>query len=92
MSVISQDEYGSYFYVHIYYEAFIMWIPDYDIDINENMKIRLNRFLDRQSVRGKTNTIILIHMLCKLLVYYDKIYFYTPNQNQEKKIQQMNVG
>ena len=31
----------------------------------------------------------LTHMLRKLLVYYDKIYFYTPNQNQEKKIQEM---
>lgn len=55
---------------------------DYDIDINENKKRRLNRLFDRRSVCGKTNTII--DVLRKLLVYYHNIYFYTPNLNQEK--------
>ena len=31
---------------------------------------------------GKTNTVM--HILRKPLVYYDKIYFYTPNQHQDK--------
>ena len=35
-----------------------------------------------QSGYGKTNTVM--HMLRKPLVYYDKIYMYTPNQHQEK--------
>lgn len=35
-----------------------------------------------QSKCGKTNT--LIHMLRTPLVYYDKIYLYTPNQHQDK--------
>ena len=31
---------------------------------------------------GKTNT--LMHILRKPLVYYDKIYIYSPNHHQEK--------
>lgn len=35
-----------------------------------------------QSGSGKTNTVI--HMLRKPLVYYDKVYLYTPNHEQDK--------
>ena len=31
---------------------------------------------------GKTNT--LMHILRELLIYYDKIYYYTPNRYQDK--------
>ena len=31
---------------------------------------------------GKTNT--LMHIIRKPLVYFDKIYYYGPNHNQEK--------
>ena len=31
---------------------------------------------------GKTNT--LMHMIRKPLIYYDKIYFYSPNCHQDK--------
>ena len=39
-------------------------------------------FITNQSKCGKTNT--LMHMLRTPLVYYDKIYLYTPNQHQDK--------
>ena len=35
-----------------------------------------------QSNCGKTNT--LMHLLRRPLVYYDKLYMYTPNQHQDK--------
>ena len=67
-----------------------MKIPNYDTNKNGKQKKRLNNFLDEdyrmfitgQSKCGKTNT--LMHMLRTPLVYYDKIYLYTPNQHQDK--------
>ena len=66
-----------------------MKIPNYDSG-KTKPKRRLNNFLDEdyrmlvcgKSGCGKTNT--LVHMLRKPLVYYDKIYIYTPNSHQEK--------
>lgn len=51
----------------------------------------MNNFLDEeyltlvcgQSGCGKTNTIM--HMLCNPLVYFDKIYLYTPNEKWASK-------
>ena len=67
-----------------------MKIPNYDTNKNGKQKKRLNNFLvddyrmfiTGQSKCGKTNT--LMHMLRTPLVYYDKIYLYTPNQYQDK--------
>ena len=67
-----------------------MKIPNYDTNKNGKQKKRLNNFLDEdyrmfitgQSKCGKTDT--LMHMLRTPLVYYDKIYLYTPNQHQDK--------
>ena len=67
-----------------------MKIPNYDTHKNGKQNRKLNNFLDEdyrvlitgQSKCGKTNT--LMHMLGTPLVYYDKIYLYTPNQNQDK--------
>ena len=63
-----------------------MNIPNYDIDKKQTRNRRLNNFLDEeylmlvcgQSGCGKTNTIT--HMLRNPLVYFDKIYLYTPNE------------
>ena len=65
-------------------------IPNYDTHVNEKPKKRLNDFLDEEyrmlvagaSGSGKTNTVM--HMLRAPLVYYDKIYLYTPNPHQDK--------
>ena len=65
-------------------------IPNYDTHVNEKPKRRLNDFLDEEyrmlvagaSGSGKTNTVM--HMLRAPLVYYDKIYLYTPNPHQDK--------
>ena len=65
-------------------------IPNYDTHVNERPKRRLNDFLDEEyrmlvagaSGSGKTNTVM--HMLRAPLVYYDKIYLYTPNPHQDK--------
>lgn len=67
-----------------------MKIPNYDTNKNGKQKKRLNNFLDEdyrmfmtgQGKCGKTNT--LMHMLRTPLVYYEKIYLYTPNQHQDK--------
>ena len=65
-------------------------IPNYDTHVNEKPKRKLNDFLDEEyrmlvvgaSGSGKTNTVM--HMLRAPLVYYDKIYLYTPNPHQDK--------
>ena len=65
-------------------------LPNYDTHTNEKSKRRLNDFLDEEyrmlvagaSGSGKTNTVM--HMLRAPLVYYDKIYLYTPNPHQDK--------
>lgn len=77
------------FNVCMYYEAFIIWIPDYDIDINENKKRRLNRFLDEeyrmlvcsQSVYGKTNTIT--HMLRNYWCIMTRFILHTKSKPRE---------
>ena len=66
-----------------------MKIPNYDRKTKENSK-KLNNIFDEdfrlliagESGCGKTNT--LMHILRKPLVYYDKIYIYSPNLHQEK--------
>ena len=65
-----------------------MKIPNYDKKQNTTSKI--NNIFDEdfrlliagESGCGKTNT--LMHILRKPLVYYDKIYIYSPNPHQEK--------
>ena len=41
-----------------------------------------------QSGSAKTNAIL--HILIEPLIYYDKIYFYTPNSQQDKMIKLKN--
>ena len=68
-----------------------MKIPNYDTNTNPTTKRRLNNFgLDEdfrmliagQSGCGKTNT--LMHLLRTPLVFYDKIYIFSPNLHQDK--------
>ena len=67
-----------------------MKIPNYDSNKKESKKRRLNDFINEeyqmlicgQSGCGKTDAVM--YMLRKPLVYYDQIYFYTPNKHQEK--------
>ena len=66
-----------------------MKIPNYDKQQKPN-KRKMVDFLDEdyrmltcgQSNCGKTNT--LMHMIRIPMVYFDEIYFYTPNAHQEK--------
>ena len=65
-----------------------MKIPNYDTNTKENSK-KLNIFdedfrllIAGESGCGKTNT--LMHILRQPLVYYDKIFIYSPNLHQEK--------
>ena len=66
-----------------------MKIPNYDRKTKENSK-KLNNIFDEdfrlliagESGCGKTNT--LMHILRKPLVYYDKIYIFSPNLHQDK--------
>ena len=66
-----------------------MKIPNYDKQKKPN-KRKMVDFLDEdyrmlicgQSNCGKTNT--LMHMIRMPMVYFDKIYFYTPNAHQEE--------
>ena len=66
-----------------------MKIPNYDTNTNENSK-KINNIFDEdfrllitgESGCGKTNT--LMHILRQPLVYYDKIFIYSPNLHQEK--------
>ena len=65
-----------------------MKIPNYDTKSpsskgNKNFLDEDFRMLVSAQTRcGKTN--VVMHILRKPLVYYDKIYFYTPNQHQDK--------
>ena len=67
-----------------------MKIPNYDSKQKKIKNIKLCDFLDEdfrmliagQTRCGKTNT--LMHMIRKPLVYFDKIYYYGPNHNQEE--------
>ena len=66
-----------------------MKIPNYDKNRNESSK-KLNNIFDEDfrlliagdSGCGKTNT--LMHILRKPLVYFDKIFIFSPNLHQEK--------
>ena len=67
-----------------------MKIPNYDTrSVNQSSKRKYNDFLDEdfrmlisgQTCCGKTNT--LMHILRKPLVYYDKIYIFSPNLHQD---------
>ena len=65
-----------------------MKIPNYDRKTKGSKKI--NNIFDEdfrlliagESGCGKTNT--LMHILRQPLVYYDKIYMYSPNLHQDK--------
>ena len=68
-----------------------MKIPNYDRKNNESNFIQRYSFMPNECFRmlicgnsgsGKTNT--LIHMLLKPLIYYDKIYLYAKNLEQDK--------
>ena len=68
-----------------------MKIPNYDTrSVNQSSKRKYNDFLDEdfrmlisgQTRCGKTNT--LMHILRKPLVYFDKIYIFSPNLHQDK--------
>ena len=67
-----------------------MRIPNYDLDKKADADKSYNNFIGEdfrmlmsgKSGCGKTNT--LMHMLRGPLIYYDKIYMYTPNAHQEK--------
>ena len=67
-----------------------MKIPNYGTNKNGKQNTKLNDFLDEdyrmlitgQSKCGKTNT--LMHMLRTPLVYYDKLYYFGPNSQQNK--------
>ena len=70
-----------------------MLIPNYDnlIDKKKNNFKQLYNYMPSKSFRmlicgpsgsGKTNA--LVHMLLKPLIYYDKIYLYAKNIDQEK--------
>ena len=68
-----------------------MKIPNHDKKHKES-KRKLNGYLDEdfrmlitgQARYGKTNT--LTQILREPLLYYDKIFIYTPNQHQEKMV------
>lgn len=74
----------------IYVTYLYIKIPNYDTNKNGKRDRKLNNFLDEnyrmlitgQSKCGKINT--LMHILRTPLVYYAKIYLYTPNQYQDK--------
>ena len=68
-----------------------MKIPNYDTNTKHTSRRSLNDFgLDEdfrmliagQSGCGKTNT--LMHILRTPLVFYDKIYIFSPNLHQDK--------
>lgn len=71
-----------------------MKVPNYDKARHDKKsdKRKYNEFIGEdfrllmsgKSGCGKTNT--LMHMLRKPLIYFDKIYIYTPNAHQEKII------
>ena len=71
-----------------------MLIPNYDNLINKkknNFK-QLYNYMPRKSFRmlilcgpsGSSKTNALVHMLLKPLIYYDKVYLYAKNIDQEK--------
>ena len=68
-----------------------MEIPNYDVDTKNKKFRQLHSFMPNDTFRmlicgnsgsGKTN--LLFHMLIKPLLYYDDIYLYAKNLEQEK--------
>ena len=70
-----------------------MLIPNYDNLINKkkNKFVQLYNYMPSKSLKmlicgpsesGKTNA--LVYMLLKPLIYYDKVYLYAKNIDQEK--------
>ena len=68
-----------------------MEIPNYDFGNEQNDYKQLYNYMPNQTFRmllaspssgGKTN--LLVHMLTKPLLYYDRIYLYAKNLEQEK--------
>ena len=68
-----------------------MEIPNYDVDIKNKKFKQLYSFMPNDTFRmlicgnsgsGKTN--LLYHMLIEPLLYYDKVYLYAKNLEQEK--------
>ena len=69
-----------------------MLIPNYDNLLNKKNNFKqLHNYMQSKNFRmlicgpsgsGKTNA--LVHMLLKPLIYYDKVYLYAKNINQEK--------
>ena len=66
-------------------------LPNYDVDIKNKKFKQLYSFMPNDTFRmlicgnsgsGKTN--LLYHMLIEPLIYYDKIYLYAKNLEQEK--------
>ena len=55
-----------------------------DRSLNDFLKEDFRILVCGQSGSGKTNAVL--HILIKPLAYYDKIYFYTPNSQQDKMI------
>ena len=79
-----------------------MEIPNYDVDVKNKKFNQLYSFMPNDTFRmlicgnsgsGKTN--LLCHMLLKPLLYYDKIFLYAKNLEQEKYqnlMKEMNEG
>ena len=68
-----------------------MEIPNYDVDIKNKKFKQLYSFMPNDTFRmlicgnsgsGKTN--LLYHLLIEPLLYYDKVYLYAKNLEQEK--------
>ena len=58
--------------------------PKKDRSLNNFIREDFRILVRGQSGSGKTNT--ALHILIKPLAYYVKIYFYTPNSQQDKMI------
>ena len=68
-----------------------MEIPNYDVDIKNKKFKQLYSFMPNDTFRmlicgnsGSGKTDLLYHMLIEPLLYYDKIYLYAKNLEQEK--------
>ena len=55
-----------------------------DRSLNDFLKEDFRTLVCGQSGSGKTNTVL--HTLIKPLAFYDEIYFYTLNSQQDKMI------
>ena len=75
-----------------------MEIPNYDVDTKNKKFKQLYSFMPNDTFRmlicgnsgsGKTN--LLYHMLIELFLFYDKIYLYAKNLEQEKYQNLINV-